>query len=301
MKHAISLVVRFLLSFIAMLIAFVASSSVIGSGSVQLTPEEAAQSGQALLVVSLVNSVVLSFLILRSRWYGVTLVGAIFLVQFGVETFMSQIETAFFNTSVRMGADVLTTVIASGFLRALIFAPLAVLVWGKLKGEPGADKPGGASLPPAEWAKRFALLAVAYLVVYIVFGYFVAWQSPAVREYYTGTTAIVPFHSHLLNMIVDNMVLPLFQLFPGVLWAALALPIAWMMKGKQWQICLAIAFSFGILLSSGLVFPNPYMPVPVRQAHFLELASSMLVYGIIAGWVWTLPVGSTTHLQYQRT
>ncbi len=300
MKHAISLVVRFLLSFVAMLIAFVGASSVIGSGSVQMTPEETTQSGLALLVVSLINSLVLSFLILRSRRYGATLVAAIFLVHFGVETFMSQIETVFFNTSVQMGADVLTTVIASGFLRALIFAPLAVLVWGKVKGKPGADKPGRASLPPAEWAKRFALLAIAYLVVYIVFGYFVAWQSPAVREYYTGTTAIVPFHSHLLNMIAGNMILPLFQLFRGVLWAALALTIVWMMNGKPWQICVTIAFSFGILLSSGLIFPNPYMPVPVREAHFLELASSMLVYGIIAGWVWIRPVGSPSVLQYQR-
>ncbi len=301
MKYVSSLIVRFLLSFVMMLVAFMASSSIVSTGAVPLTPEETTQSGLALLIVSLVNSLVLSLLILRSRWYGLTLVAAILLVHFGVETFMSQIETIFFNTSVQMGADVLTKVIASGFLRALSFAPLAVLIWGKLRGKRDADKTGRASLPPAEWAKRFALLAVAYLVVYIVFGYFVAWQSPAVREYYTGTTAILPFHVHLLNMITGNLVLPLFQIFRGVLWAALALLMVGMTKGQPWQVCAGIALSFAILLSSGLLFPNPYMPAPVRQAHLLELLSSMLVYGMVAGWVWSRPVDTLAVLQHQGT
>jgi hypothetical protein len=284
-----------------MVIAFVGASSVVGSGSVQLSPEETTQSGIALLVVSLVNSFVLSLLILRARGSGVTLIGAVFLIQFGVETFMSQIETVFFNAAVQMEAAVLTTVITFGFLRALIFAPLAVLIWGKLKAKPGPDQTRLASPARAEWTRRFALLAAAYLVVYILFGYFVAWQFPVVREYYTGTTAIVPFHTHLLNMITGSPVLLLFQLFRGILWGALALVIAWMIKGKPWMIWGAIALSFGILLSSGLMFPNPYMPAPVREAHFIELLSSMLVYGVIAGWVWTRPVGNTPVPQYQGT
>ncbi len=299
MKHFLSLVVRFLLSFVVMLIAFMVSSSVLSTGSAPLTPEETSQSGLALLVVSLIDSLVLSLLILRSRWYGVALVAAIFVVHFGVETFMSQIETVFFNTSVQMGTDVLAGVVTSGFLRALLFAPLAVLIWGKWRSKPGAENVAGTSLPRAEWVKRFALLAAAYLVVYIVFGYFVAWQSPAVREYYTGTTAILPFPVHLLNMITDNLVLPLFQILRGILWAGLALLVVRMTKGQPWQVCAAVALSFAILLSSGLIFPNPYMPVPVRQAHFLELFSSMLVYGLIAGWVWTRPAITRLTLQQQ--
>ncbi len=301
MKQVFSLTLRFLLSFAVMLIAFVSSSSIVGAGSVQLTPEEASGSSLALLVVSLVNSLVLSYLILRSRWHGLALVTAVFLVHFGAETFMSQIETLFFNASIQMAPDVLMNVIASGFLRALIFAPLAVLVWGKLKSTPDAEKPRGRMLPAAEWVKRFALLALAYTVIYVVFGYFVAWQSPAAREYYTGTTALVPFQDHLLNMISGDPVLLLFQIFRGLLWAALALPIVWMTKGRPWQICLAIIFPFAILLSSGLIFPNPYMPAPVREAHLLELLSSMLAYGILAGWVWTRPAYAALVLQQQAT
>lgn len=301
MKNAFLLALRFLLSFVVMLVAFMAASTIVPSGSLQLTPEETSQSGVALLIVCLVNSVVLSYLILHSRWSGMTLVAAVIVVQFGVETFMSQIETVFFNTSVRMTTEVLASVIASGFLRALIFAPLAVLIWGKRKGIPGVDKPSGLPSATGEWIGRFALLAVAYLVVYILFGYFVAWQFEVVREYYTGTTTILPFHVHLFNMLTGDAILPLFQLFRGVLWAALALVIVRMTSAKPWQLYGAVAFTFAILLSSGLLFPNPYMPAPVRMAHWLELTSSMLPYGMIAAWVWTHPAVARPVLQHQGT
>jgi fucose permease len=59
-----------------------------------------------------------------------------------------------------------------------------------------------------------------------------------------------------------------------------------MLKGKRLEICLAVAVTFAVILASGVIFPNPFMPAMVRQAHFFELSSSMLVFGAIAGWVW---------------
>jgi len=47
-----------------------------------------------------------------------------------------------------------------------------------------------------------------------------------------------------------------------------------------------MALTFAVLLSLPIgLFPNPYMPPMVRQAHFYGLASPMLVFGGIAGWV----------------
>jgi hypothetical protein len=49
---------------------------------------------------------------------------------------------------------------------------------------------------------------------------------------------------------------------------------------------LAVALVFVALMTSGLaLFPNPYMPPKVAQAHFYEILSSMLVFGGLAGWV----------------
>jgi hypothetical protein len=58
-------------------------------------------------------------------------------------------------------------------------------------------------------------------------------------------------------------------------------------EGGVWGTCLTVGLVFAVLLASGVIFPNPFMPPMVRKAHFFELSSSMLTYGAIAGWVWT--------------
>ena len=73
-----------------MSIAYVLSTLVIGQPETPLTLEEANWSGKALFLVSIINALVLSYPILRSRWHGRKLIAALFLVQFGVETFMTQ-------------------------------------------------------------------------------------------------------------------------------------------------------------------------------------------------------------------
>jgi hypothetical protein len=61
--------------------------------------------------------------------------------------------------------------------------------------------------------------------------------------------------------------------------------IVTMMNAKRWESALAVALVFAGLLSSGIgLFPNPYMPPVVRQSHFYELLSSMLLFGGVAGW-----------------
>jgi len=277
--------VRLTLASMAMSLAYILSTMVIGQTNTTMTPEEASRAGQALFLVSMINALVLSYPILRSRLYGLKLIGTVILVQFGVETFMAQIETLYFNSAVQMGMAEFVGIVAAGALRALVFAPLAVLIFGRMKKsvQPEEKK---AAVKLSEWGKRFAALAVFYVIVYFVFGYFVAWQWEETRLFYSGTTAIKPFFTHFRDLFrTDPIILP-FQLLRGALWTALALLIVRMMKAKRWEASLAVALIFAGLLSSGIgLFPNPYMPPLVRQSHFFELLSSMLVFGGIAGWV----------------
>lgn len=282
-KSIVLLVVRLLLVFIAMLIAFIVSALVIRTG-IETPAEDASQAGIALLVVSLINSMVLGYLILRSRWAGIRLIIAMVVVHFGIETFMTQIETLYFINAVKMPMNVFTSVVLSGLMRALIFAPLAVLIFGKIKSTASDEKLG--PLPVPEWIKRLALLAVVYAIVYFAFGYFVAWQSAELRQYYSGSTAIQPFLNHLMNTLTNDPILPLFQILRGVMWAALALLIVKMINRTNLETCLVVAVVFAVILASGVIFPNPFMPAMVRQAHFFELVSSMLTFGAVAGWVW---------------
>jgi len=284
-KKASLLLVRLALASMAMSLAYILSTMVIGQTNTTMTPEEASRAGQALFLVSMINALVLSYPILRSRLYGLKLIGAVILVQFGVETFMAQIETLYFNSAVQMGTAEFVGIVAAGALRALIFAPLAVFIFGKMKKSVQLEEKK-AAVKLSVWVKRFAALAVFYVIVYFVFGYFVAWQWAETRLFYSGTTAIKPFFTHFRDLFrTDPIILP-FQLLRGALWTALATLIVRMMKAKRWEASLAVALTFTGLLSSGIgLFPNPYMPPLVRQSHFFELLSSMLVFGGIAGWV----------------
>jgi hypothetical protein len=273
---------------VLMFVAFMVSSMISGAdaAATQLTPVEAQMSGMVVMLVSLTNALVLSYLALRSRWHGWKLAGTLFLFQFGIETFMSQVETVVFNAALQLTASQLVSVFAAGFIRALIFAPLAVWILGKTRKDEAAELPNTRLVFSAgEWVKRLGILAVMYVVVYFVFGYFVAWQSAELRQFYTGSTDILPFFTHMAGVLRSDPRLVLIQFVRGLMWVGLVLPVVRMFKGGTLETCFAVALSLSVLLAIFVLFPNPYMPEPVRTAHFYELSSSMLTFGALTGWI----------------
>ena len=96
--------IRVLALTILYFICFIAvSAAVIPRLSEEPDPGQATQLLAALLVVSLLNAVVFSYVILNSRWTGWKLILAIFFVCYGVTTVMGQIETAVFVTTLPLG------------------------------------------------------------------------------------------------------------------------------------------------------------------------------------------------------
>lgn len=287
-------VARLLGTAFIMFVAFMISAGVSGADAVELSPEEAQISGIVVLLVSIVNSLVLSLLALRSKWYGWKLVGAIILIQFGVETFMSQIETVVFSQALQLTVRQAITLFSSGLIRALIFAPLAVWVLGKFRRETTGDKLNSRLVFSAgEWIKRLSLLAALYTVVYFIFGYFVAWQWAETRQFYSGSTEILPFFTHMTGILSNDPGLIVIQFVRGLMWAGLATLIVRISKGGTLETCLMVALTFSVLLAIFVLFPNPYMPAIVRYSHFFELSSSMLVYGALTAWILLGPVKST--------
>jgi len=283
--RAALLVVRLALAFATMMGAYMVSTTAMSGTSVTLTPEEANQAATALASFSVISALVLSYLIIRSPWRGWRLIVAMLLVQFGVETLMSQMETLYFNSALQLGTPELIGLVAAGALRASMFVPLAVLIFGKMKrsGPPREQRVATAML---QWGKRVAALAVLWVLVYFMFGYFVAWQWEETRLFYTGTATIKPFFTHFRDLFIreDPFIVP-FQVLRGVLWAALATLIVRIIESEWWEASLAVAATFAVLLALPLgLFPNPYMPPAVARSHFVETASSMLLYGGIAGW-----------------
>ena len=286
MKHP-SLAARLGLLTVVLFICFAVAGTLVklpGSG------EPGAQAGDAairLVAVCFLTVAVLTYLILRSRWAGWKLAVTMFLVYYGVATFMGQIESAVFITRLPPGA--LPRLFLMGALVAAPFAALAVLILGKRKASTADGGPNARlQMPAREWAWRLAVIAVVYVILYFTFGYFVAWRHPEVRAYYNGVDT-GSFAAHMAMVVRDTPWLIAFQALRALLWTALALPVIRMMKGSRLETALAVGLLFSVVMNAQLLLPNPYMPDAVRMAHLLETASSNFLFGALVGWLMGAP------------
>jgi hypothetical protein len=253
----------------------VVSGALLSTTAEQPTPAEAGATLAALLVVSLVNAAVWTYVIRRSRWTGWKLILAVFFVFYGVGTLMPQIETAYFVT--RLPPGMLPRLFIAGLIMAAVFSPLAVLILGKARRrEAGPANDSWLRKPIGTWIVKLCLIVVAYLFLYFTFGYFIAWKNEAVRTYYGGTDP--GFITHLANLLRTEPLLILLQVVRALLWAALAVPIIKLMKGRWWEAGLAVALLFAVMTAQ-LLIPNPLMPAEVRMTHLVETASSNFLFG----------------------
>jgi hypothetical protein len=289
MKSRLLLFVRLVALVLLYFVCFATVSSALFQLPAQQSTPAEANPALALLVVSCLNTAILSYAIIRSRWAGWKLIGAIFLVFFGISTFMSQIETAYFVT--RLPPGMLPRLFLAGGITAAIFSPLAVLVLGKIRHD-GANKEVSSllNMPLREWAWKQSLIVVAYLVIYFTFGYFIAWRSSAVRTYYGGSDP-GSFLAQMNIVLRDTPWLLPLQVVRAMLWTALAVLIIRLMKGRWWEIGLVVGLLFAIP-NAQLLIPNPFMPSEVRMAHLLETATSNFLFGWLV--VWVLSIGGTS-------
>jgi hypothetical protein len=241
---------------------------------------QAGQAGAALaalLAVSFLNTAVLAYVIIRSRWAGWKLILTVFFVFYGVMTVMSQIETAFFVT--RLPPGMLPRLFLAGAIIAALFSPLAVLILGKRRAVTAMDESHlRLNMPLSEWVGKLCLIVIAYVVIYFTFGYFIAWKSAAVRDYYGGRDP-GSFLAQISAVIRETPWLLPLQAARAILWTAIAVPVIRMMKGQWWEAGLAVALLFGVMMTSPLLLPNPLMPREVRMVHLLETASSNFLFG----------------------
>ena len=237
-----------------------------------------------LLLSAAVISLVISLIVVRSRWSGLKLIGATFVSWVGCMTIMSQIEPAWFAPALNIPRSLAFAVTLRGLVSVAILAPVTVWIWGKAKAQAEVGE-SQARLPqsPAEWGWKLAVIAVVYLVLYFGFGYIVAWQNPALREMYGGGTDPVVFSQ--LNMT-------LLQIFRSARWVLFAIPVIRMTRGSLWQVALIVALLYSLPMNIAHFIPNPVMPDPaVRLSHFIETATSNFIFGLAVTLLLNLQLG----------
>jgi len=227
--------------------------------------------------------VAISYLVLRSGWGGLKLAGAMFVAIFGISTVATQVESLFFLQA-KMPAGMIRGLFLEGLIASVLIAPLAVLVLGKWKAAPpAAAQIAPAHLSAASAAWRIALLIGAFEFLYMFFGYYVAWQNPALRQYYGGHEFASFFASLKSNW--ENMPrIYGLQVFRALLYVACVFPLLRMLRVARGEKAAGVAL-FLASWTTILLMPNPLMPASVARSHFWETLAFNLVFGALLGWL----------------
>jgi hypothetical protein len=283
LSNLIWIVLRVALLTILLLVYFIGVSLVVGLGQQppgsQPRPDEGTALAPTLLFCFLI-SCVFSYFVTRSRWTGWKLIAALAVAFFGVGFVLTQSEAlVFLNTQVP--PELIEKVVLLGAILAALFAPTTAAVWGRLRGVASVASNRRLFMPAREWAWKLGVIAIAYLVLYFGFGYYVAWKNPAVQAYYHGSDP-GSFALQIRSVWTTTPWLFLFQVFRSLLWVTFSLLLIRMLKGGRTETAVAIGVFFAVW-SSMLLMPNPFMPPDVARAHLVETLWSNLIFGIVVG------------------
>jgi hypothetical protein len=197
---------------------------------------------------------------------GLRLLLALFMAYFGLGTFLPQIESALFLPR-HLPPGFVTRLFVMGSITALLFAPAAVLIWGRQR-PPAAVTPDGAARPLLVGGVllRTALLAVVYVAVYLLAGYFIAYRNPNVLAYYNDADP-GSFAAQVSRIWSGSPWFFGFQLVRGVLWVVFVLPlIAWLRGGRVEEALLtACLYTVWVVM---LLAPN--CAPELRMTHLVE-------------------------------
>ena len=238
----------------------------------------------AFLLNGLVNAVLLVWAGRRSTYIGLAMWGQLLVLSFGAQVFMTQIETGYFLSAFPLLQN--NFELHRLVLRGLITSALVTLLVTWLVG--GFSK---QVRPQAQFTvtnddavKAGSWLAVVYIVLYLLFGYYIAWQIAELRMFYNGSTELVSFFAQWGHTFMDRLEIPVFQYFRGILWMLCLVPLFKGFSGKRIELTILSALALGLLPTMQLAFANPLMPSAVSLGHFWEVSISTGIFGALCAW-----------------
>lgn len=269
-----------------LLVARIIAAMIAGfeTSSDNLDDESGARGAQIVLIllfVCLLEVLAWTYPIRKSTWNGWRLVTVVFFVTFGVMTLQPQIEAIYFEV---LDVSMSMKVMVMGLVTSMIFAPAAVLLlgrWSHVDEEERIDV-GWSKFQLRDWVYFFTASGALYVILYMSFGHFVAWQNADVRSFYGGPEELGGLSDF------GPFVIPTFgplQFLRGLLWTAIGLPIIVMMRTQWWKAGLALGGVLALVMNAQLLIPNAVMPTQVRLMHFIETAPSNFIYGIGIAWL----------------
>jgi hypothetical protein len=286
-KMFLSYLLRIALLCIVFAVTFMAGAGIM----VGVMPDTPSEPGlvtdtMGLLILAVANTLLITALVLTSRWSGWKLALTLAAAYFGLVTVMMQIESWYFLTGLTFGPEFLPRLFVMGLPPAIIFIPIAVWVLGKGRAPIGSAPDPASAMPVRQWAWKLAAITGVYLILYFSAGYFIAWQNPEVRAFYGQPGTPQPFFGHMASLLRQDPWLFPFQGVRAVLWVLFALPIIRGSKVSVWWTALLVGLLVSVPQNMGHIIANPLMPIAsVRLSHLVETASSTFVFGMVIVWL----------------
>lgn len=239
----------------------------------------------AMLMNGAVNGALLLWAARRSSYKGFWLFGQLLVLFFGAQVFQTQIESGYFLSAFPLLQNNFEVyhLMLRGLITSAVFVALGLLIAGRFGRKPAPETKFIVSLDQA--VKSSAWLAGVYFVLYMLFGYFVAWQSQELRLFYGGPALLNGFFEQWGLTLMGKPELPVFQYFRGILWILCLIPLFKGFSGKRWELVLFSGLALALLPTVQLAFANPLMPAGVSLAHFWEVSISTGIFGMLCAWL----------------
>jgi hypothetical protein len=224
------------------------------------------------VVGAFIDTLLLSYFVISSRFSGRKEWGALFAILFGMVYVLTAIESVYLGSI--LAASTIPPILVNGGITSAIYA--AALVWA-FGGR--AREVGGARLkmPARERAWKILVLSGTYLLLFILFGLIVYAPlgkalDPAgyASEQATASSAAA-------------LVFPV-ELLRGALWAILgvpailALPFDWKKTGLVVGLLMAVPLTM-------VLFQTNSMSIGLQVAHAAEIFGENLVFGAATVWI----------------
>lgn len=234
----------------------------------------------AFLLVCMFNALIVSILIwftraypLRIRWF------AMIMFFFVSQFFLTQMETFFFAESLGIGISQIASILIAGLFMVTVTTMVGIFLLDRII-RTGVRTPlkfvvggwSGSILP------LIFLAGIVYPLIYLVFGYYIAWQNETLRIFYTKSSAINPFITQLAEAFSNGIYI--FQVLRGIIWVGVSIPLILMLQriGSLQYLFVGLLSALPATL---LLIPNPYMPAEVATTHFIETSASNFIWGIV--------------------
>jgi hypothetical protein len=283
----IKLAVMVVVVTIVMVISWVVGNMVGNwlTGSAPPPPQDPSATAQWFFIVTVFNALLVTVLIHSTRKSaGFARWSSLILYVFAVQFLLPQMETFFFASEIGIGADQAAAILISGGVVCVLTMPVAIFLHSKLF-------VSGVTVSPSyteRWQFRKMMpwavlpILIGYPLIYLTFGYYVAWQSESLRLFYTDSPVLASYGHQVVEAFGNGIYL--FQILRGIIWLLASIPVVLMLRGNTTSQFLIVGILSALLPTSLLFIPNPYMPADVAMIHFVETSTSNFVWGLLMVW-----------------